>query len=129
MQAVYKKDNKRYEIYDINYKKSSGFPLFLIYKDGQWLSASAKHFIPVTENDLNNTQNINIDTNCKKTTKRKTCFNCKYRHVDKIYDPYSESEVVVYAWCDKDRDLMDTTVGNNKFYLQECEMFEENTEE
>lgn len=34
-----------YEVYDIKYNKA-GYPHFLIYKEGQWLMRSAKHFEP-----------------------------------------------------------------------------------
>ena len=34
-----------YVVYDITYDKS-GYPHFLIFKDGQWLRRSAKHFTP-----------------------------------------------------------------------------------
>lgn len=34
----------QYEIiYDVSYNKS-GYPMFLIYKDGQWIRKSAKYF-------------------------------------------------------------------------------------
>lgn len=128
MQAVYKKDNKRYEIYDISYKKPSGFPCFLIYKDGQWLTLKAKYFIPVADNNLNLSDKTNIIIDNKRKKVSKTCVNCKYRHVDKIYDSYDNEICTIYGWCDKDRDLMDTTVGNNKHYMYECEEFEENDE-
>ena len=41
------KNNKDvlFEVFDVKYD-SSGYPHFLIYKDGQWLCVSAKHFIP-----------------------------------------------------------------------------------
>ena len=49
-----KNDNKEYNIYDISYD-SAGYPLFLIYKDEQWLRLSAKHFKPLhTYNDIIN---------------------------------------------------------------------------
>lgn len=35
-----------YDVYDVTYDKS-GYPHFLIYKDGQWIRKSAKHFKPV----------------------------------------------------------------------------------
>lgn len=35
-----------YAIYDISYNKN-GYPHFLVYKDGQWMRMSAKHFKPV----------------------------------------------------------------------------------
>ena len=37
-----------YEVYDISYNKN-GYPHFLVYKDGQWMRMSAKHFKPVEE--------------------------------------------------------------------------------
>lgn len=37
---------KIYEVYDITYDKN-GYPHFLIYKDGQWVRLSAKHFRPI----------------------------------------------------------------------------------
>lgn len=43
---VMRKDNDNiYEVFDISYD-NSGYPLFLIYDDGQWLRISAKHFVP-----------------------------------------------------------------------------------
>ena len=46
---VKNKDNDVcYEVYDINYDKA-GYPHFLIYKDGQWMRMSAKHFEPVSD--------------------------------------------------------------------------------
>ncbi len=51
----------RYKVYDIIYDKS-GYPHFLIYKDGQWLRESAKKFIP-TENF--NEQNPKVGKLCK----------------------------------------------------------------
>lgn len=41
-----KRNNKVYEVYDITYNKT-GYPHFLIYKDGEWLRLSAKNFRPV----------------------------------------------------------------------------------
>lgn len=43
--VVNKEDNKRYKVFDIRYDRS-GYPHFLIYKDGQWLCRSAKYFRP-----------------------------------------------------------------------------------
>ena len=45
-----KNNNVVYEVYDVSYNKS-GFPLFLICKDGQWIRMSAKHFIPIKWSD------------------------------------------------------------------------------
>jgi len=43
---VTNKDNgEMYEVYDIVYNKA-GYPHFLIYKNGEWLRLSAKHFTP-----------------------------------------------------------------------------------
>lgn len=45
MFVVDKRDNKVYQVYDIAYNRT-GYPLFLIYKDSQWLRVSAKYFRP-----------------------------------------------------------------------------------
>ena len=45
MLVINKDNNEMYEVYDIVYHQS-GAPHFLIYKDGQWLRMSAKHFRP-----------------------------------------------------------------------------------
>ena len=37
------------EVYDITYDKN-GYPRFLVYKGGQWVRLSAKHFAPIDEN-------------------------------------------------------------------------------
>lgn len=42
---LYKPNNRVYQVYDIRVNKS-GYPLFLIYKDGAWVYRSAKHFTP-----------------------------------------------------------------------------------
>ena len=45
--AAYDTTTKRTEvIYDVSYNKS-GYPMFLIYKDGQWIRKSAKYFSPI----------------------------------------------------------------------------------
>lgn len=36
------------DVYDIAYD-SCGYPLFLIYLDGQWIRKSAKYFKPIEE--------------------------------------------------------------------------------
>lgn len=51
MTLVNKDNNERYDIYDITYDKS-GYPHFLIYKDGQWVRMSAKHFRPLDAEDF-----------------------------------------------------------------------------
>ena len=43
-----KKTEKQYEVYDISYDKK-GYPHFLIYKEGQWMRLSAKHFKPIEQ--------------------------------------------------------------------------------
>ena len=45
MKMLHKEENIQYEIFDIAYD-SNGYPLFLIYKDGQWIRVSAKYFTP-----------------------------------------------------------------------------------
>lgn len=47
--SVVKKDEDSVtmvNVYDISYD-SNGYPLFLIYEDGQWKRISAKHFEPL----------------------------------------------------------------------------------
>lgn len=44
-EVINKDNNKSYKVYDITYDKA-GYPHFLIYKDGQWVRISAKHFRP-----------------------------------------------------------------------------------
>jgi hypothetical protein len=48
---INKNNNKQYTVYDITYDKA-GYPHFLIYKDGQWLRMSAKHFRPFNNEDF-----------------------------------------------------------------------------
>lgn len=50
-----KETNKAFDVYDITYDAVTGYPQFLIYKDGQWLRVSAKHFEPA---ELVDTLNI-----------------------------------------------------------------------
>ena len=39
---------KRYTVHNV-LNDNNGYPMFLIYKDGQWLYRSAKHFRPIGE--------------------------------------------------------------------------------
>lgn len=48
-----KNNNKIYRVFDVTYDKA-GYPRFLIYKDGQWVRMSAKHFNPYTMEDAAN---------------------------------------------------------------------------
>ena len=41
-----KNNNVMYEVFNISYDKK-GYPHFLVYKDGQWVRMSAKHFKPI----------------------------------------------------------------------------------
>lgn len=41
-----KEADKPFDVYDITYDAITGYPQFLIYKDGQWLRVSAKHYKP-----------------------------------------------------------------------------------
>ena len=51
--TVVNKDNNDFvSVYDVTYDKS-GFPHFLIYKNGEWVRMSAKHFRPVSMADYN----------------------------------------------------------------------------
>ena len=54
LNLINKNDGKNYKIYDIAYDKK-GYPHFLIYKDGEWVRMSAKHFRPLTPEDLTKT--------------------------------------------------------------------------
>lgn len=45
MTVFNKETNEKFEVFDITYNKS-GYPTFLIYKNGQWVRMSAKHFRP-----------------------------------------------------------------------------------
>ncbi len=51
VEVINKNNDKRYKVYDIAYDKK-GYPHFLIYKDGQWIRMSAKHFRPLTTEDI-----------------------------------------------------------------------------
>ena len=48
MMVVNKNNGQLYEVFDIAYNKA-GYPHFLIYKDGEWVRVSAKHFKPYEE--------------------------------------------------------------------------------
>lgn len=68
MAVVNKNNNKKYEVYDITYD-NAGYPHFLIYKEGQWVRKSAKHFKPYSVDDalkdfrelLFNQENYNLN--------------------------------------------------------------------
>lgn len=51
LNVVNKDNNEHCVVYDITYDKA-GYPRFLIYKNGQWIRMSAKHFRPYNETDL-----------------------------------------------------------------------------
>ena len=53
LNVINKNNEKNYKVYDITYDKA-GYPHFLIYKDGQWVRMSAKHFRPYDERDIEN---------------------------------------------------------------------------
>lgn len=46
-----KESGKLYDVFDIVYNRA-GYPHFLIYKDGQWVRVSAKHYKPYTMCDM-----------------------------------------------------------------------------
>ena len=41
-----KNNNRLYEVFNVTYDKA-GYPHFLIYRDGEWVRLSAKHFRPL----------------------------------------------------------------------------------
>lgn len=45
LNVINKSSDRLYKVYDITYNKA-GYPHFLVYKDGQWVRMSAKHFEP-----------------------------------------------------------------------------------
>lgn len=49
MKVQHKISNNIYEVYDIRYDTTTGYPQFLIYINHQWVMVSAKHFAPVEE--------------------------------------------------------------------------------
>lgn len=51
MNVINKISGEIYRVYDITYDKN-GYPHFLIYKNGQWIRLSAKHFRPFTYEDI-----------------------------------------------------------------------------
>ena len=51
MMMILKNAGERVDVYGIKYD-SSGFPHFLIYKEGRWEIKSAKHFRPPDANDF-----------------------------------------------------------------------------
>ena len=51
LNLINKNDGKDYHVYDITYNKA-GYPHFLIYKDGEWVRMSAKHFRPYLAEDF-----------------------------------------------------------------------------
>lgn len=44
--VIDKETHECHDVYDITYDAITGYPQFLIYKDGQWLRMSAKHYKP-----------------------------------------------------------------------------------
>lgn len=48
--VINKNNDTMYEVYDVQYNKA-GYPHFLIYRDGQWLTPSAKYFRPLEQRD------------------------------------------------------------------------------
>lgn len=60
MTCLNSKDGEVYKIFDITYD-SNGFPLFLIYKNGQWMRQSAKHFTPTKKFVKNKNSEVLIE--------------------------------------------------------------------
>lgn len=64
MIVVNKNSNEKYTVYNITYD-NAGYPHFLIYKDGQWIRMSAKHFRPYKYEDIINAmQNLGVTNLC-----------------------------------------------------------------
>lgn len=55
MQVIDKRSKKIYKVYDIRYD-SSCYPHFLIYMSGAWVVASAKHFEPIIEIEIDDSE-------------------------------------------------------------------------
>lgn len=51
LNVINKKDGQDYKVYDIVYDRT-GYPQFLVYRDGKWDRMSAKHFRPYNAEDL-----------------------------------------------------------------------------
>lgn len=45
-----KNNGDMYKVYDVVYNKA-GYPHFLIYRNGEWVRMSAKHFRPHNQKD------------------------------------------------------------------------------
>lgn len=60
---INKSDGEAYTIYDITYDKA-GYPHFLIYKDGEWVRMSAKHFRPYNVDDFKKAMEEFGNTGC-----------------------------------------------------------------
>jgi hypothetical protein len=58
------------------------------------------------------------------------CCNCKYRHGEEYYDQQWGRFYCGHNWCDKDKSLMDTGVGNflrgkGHEFISNCPYYEE----
>ena len=60
---INKNDGENYQIYNITYDKA-GYPHFLIYKDGEWVRMSAKHFRPYNADDFKKAMEEFGNTGC-----------------------------------------------------------------
>lgn len=51
MKVKHKVTGNVYTVYNIRYDNATGYPQFLIYMNNQWIMMSAKHYIPVEEDN------------------------------------------------------------------------------
>lgn len=63
LNVINKKDGKDYKVYDIVYDRT-GYPQFLVYRDGEWVRMSAKHFRPYNGDDFRKAMEEFVDTGC-----------------------------------------------------------------
>ena len=57
---------------------------------------------------------------------KRICSNCRYCHGEEGYDQQWGRFLRVHAWCDIDRNRMDSWVKNNQnnYWFDECDLFE-----
>jgi hypothetical protein len=62
----------------------------------------------------------------KENKVRPICSNCRYCHGEEGYDQQWGRFLRIHAWCDIDRNRMDSWVKNNQndYWFDECDLFE-----
>lgn len=96
-----KETDKTFDVYDITYDAVTGYPQFLIYKDGQWLRVSAKHYKPVELVDTLNIEDLKeqYESDSRSSRRRTKAWQDLREYIDKnnidcsaehfIYDFYT----------------------------------------